>query len=685
MLRGAGPRATGARTFVALVTNPMAKIWQLQRGASVLPDGSVHFSVWAPRARRVRVRLTSDGEGEFELTERENGVFEASVRGARAGSEYGFVLDSEDKLLPDPVSRFQPHGVHGPSRVVDPRALSWTDDGWRGVAMRDLVIYELHVGTFTPEGTFEAIIPLLRGLRRELGVTAIEIMPVAQFPGSRNWGYDGVELYAVQNSYGGPDGLKALVNAAHAEGLAVILDCVYNHIGPEGNYLPLYGPYFTEKYKTPWGPALNYDDADSDEVRRYVVDNALYWVTEYHVDGLRLDAVHGIFDFSAKHLLQEIVENVHAQAAQVGRTVVVIGESDLNDPKLIRPIEQFGYGLDGQWSDDFHHAVHALLTEETLGYYSDFGGADQVAESLREPFVYDGCFSSHRRRRHGGSSEGLPREKFVVAIQNHDQIGNRASGDRLTTTLAPDQLRLAAALLLLSPYVPLIFMGQEYGETNPFQYFVSHGDPQLVEAVREGRRKEFEAFGWGDDVPDPHSEDTFQHSKLDRRRAAEAEHAAVFALYRDLLALRDEEPMLLPDGAAISVSEQDGCIVLLRQAKDAPDRHGGALLALFNCTRAQRDVPLPDALGSGRWTLRLTTDALGYGGQGRNVAEIGGEEMAVGAGTDAWSAAGSGGGADRGALGDGGPFDSPRRLMESESHKRMVAMPPWSAALYIRQ
>jgi maltooligosyltrehalose trehalohydrolase len=663
----------------------MAKIWQLQRGASALPDGGVQFSVWAPRAKRVRVRLTSEGEGEFELTQSENGVFETTVRGAAAGSEYGFVLDSEDKLLPDPVSRFQPHGVHGPSRVVDPRTFQWTDESWRGIAMRELVIYELHVGTFTREGTFEAIIPLLRGLRHELGVTAIEIMPVAQFPGSRNWGYDGVELYAVQNSYGGPDGLKALVNAAHAEGLAVILDCVYNHMGPEGNYLPLYGPYFTEKYKTPWGPALNYDDADSDEVRRYVVDNTLYWVTEYHVDGLRLDAVHGIFDFSAKHLLQEIVENVHAQAEQLGRNVVVIGESDLNDPKLIRPIDQFGFGLDGQWSDDFHHAVHALLTEEKLGYYSDFGRAEHVADSLREPFVYNGAFSAHRRRRHGGTSEGLPRERFVVAIQNHDQIGNRASGDRLSTTLAADQLRLAAALLLLSPYVPLMFMGEEYGETNPFQYFVSHGDPKLVEAVRAGRQKEFEAFGWGDDVPDPQSEETFERSKLDRERAAEPEHAAVYALYRDLLALREEEPMLLPDGASISVTEKEGCIVLLRHAKEVHDGNGGALVTVFNCTGVQRDVALPESLGGGRWTLRLTTDALGYGGQGRNVVEIGGEEMAVGAGTGAWSAEASAQGADRGALGDGGPFDSPRRLMESESAKRMLTMPPWSAAVYIRQ
>jgi maltooligosyltrehalose trehalohydrolase len=661
----------------------MANLWQLERGASVLPHdkdgGGVRFSVWAPRASRVRVRLTSGDEGEYELTRGENAVFETVVPNATVGTEYGFVLDENDKLVPDPVSRFQPHGVHGPSSVVDPNGFAWTDDGWRGVAMRDLVIYELHVGTFTPESSFAGVIPYLRGLRHELGVTAIEIMPVAQFPGARNWGYDGVELYAVQNSYGGPDGLKQLVNAAHAEGLAVILDVVYNHLGPEGNYLPLYGPYFTEKYKTPWGPALNYDDADSDEVRRYIVDNALHWVTEYHVDGLRLDAVHGIFDFSATHLLQEIAEAVHEQADQLGRQVVVIGESDLNDPKLIRPIEQYGYGLDGQWSDDFHHAVHALLTEETLGYYADFGHVDDVAASLEEPFVYNGSYSPHRRRRHGGESVGLPREKFVVAIQNHDQIGNRASGDRLSTVLAPDQLRLAAALLLLSPYVPLIFMGEEYGETNPFQYFVSHGDPQLVEAVRAGRSKEFEAFGWGDDVPDPQAEETFRRSMLDRARASRPEHAAMYQLYRDLLALRDEEPMLLPDGADITVGETQGCITMVRRPRGASDGKGGELVAVFNCTAESHEVSLPDGLG-GRWTLRLTTDATGYGGEGRSVEEIGGEELAVGAASaQSWNT-------ENESLGSGTSSSGPRRVLSADTAaKRAVVIPPWSAAVYIRQ
>jgi maltooligosyltrehalose trehalohydrolase len=543
--------------------------------------------------------------------------------------------------------------------------------------MRELVIYEMHIGTFTREGTFDAAVPFLRGLRRDLGVTAIEIMPVAQFPGSRNWGYDGVDLYAVQNSYGGPEGLKRLVNAAHAEGLAVILDVVYNHIGPEGNYLPLFGPYFTEKYKTPWGPALNYDDAESDQVRRFVVDNALYWTTEYHVDGLRLDAVHGIFDFSAKHLLQEIVEVVHGQAERLDRRVLVIGESDLNDPKLIRPILQHGYGLDGQWSDDFHHAVHAALTGEQKGYYADFGDVEDIAEALREPFVYAGDYSPHRRRRHGGSSMGLPRDKFVVALQNHDQVGNRATGDRLSTALSADQLRLAAALLLLSPYVPLLFMGQEYGETNPFQYFVSHGDPELVEAVRTGRRKEFESFGWGDDVPDPQAEETFRRSILDRHRAATPAHRAVFTLYRDLLALREEEPMLKPDAAQLSVMETEGCITLLRRAVGHGDGRGGAVLALFNCAAEPREASLPD-VGGGRWTLRLTTDATGYGGDGR-LTDDGQPVEAALAGAASWSGDGS-------SLGGGAAADAPRRLMETGTPAHAghrVTMPPWTAAVFI--
>ena len=645
----------------------MKGLWKLERGAAVLPaEQGVRFTVWAPNAKRVRVRVTcGQGTGEQELGRGEgDDVYTTVVRAARAGDDYVFLLDDDDQPLPDPVSRWQPEGVHGPSRVVDPAAFRWHDGGWRGVAMRDLSIYELHIGTFTDDGTFTAAIPFLRSLRRELGVSAIEIMPVAQFPGTRNWGYDGVELYAVQNSYGGPEGLKQLVDAAHREELAVILDVVYNHLGPEGNYLPRYGPYFTDKYKTPWGAALNYDDAGSDDVRRYMVENSLYWVTEYHIDGLRLDAVHGIFDFSAKHLLEEIAEEVHAQAARLGRRVLVIAESDLNDPKLVRPITEHGYGLDGQWSDDFHHAVHAALTGERLGYYADFGGPEWIAAALREPFVYAGAYSRHRNRRHGGSSVGLPREKFVVAIQNHDQVGNRAVGDRLATALSPERHRLAAALLLLSPYVPLIFMGQEYGETNPFQYFVSHSEPGLVDAVRTGRRQEFASFGWVDDVPDPQSEETFRRSVLDRTKTDHPDHASIFAFYRDLLALRNEEPMLRPDAADLSVEYSDGCITILRAPRVGAAQPMRSLLAIFNCTAEPAEVTLPEGEWTPQWESAGGRPALGVGSR---EADVGSRQFRV---------------PDRAT--DAQPDREFTRASPTVGVKILnsVTMPPWSAALY---
>ncbi|MFL5582196.1 MAG: malto-oligosyltrehalose trehalohydrolase, partial [Gemmatimonadaceae bacterium] len=521
-----------------------AAVWRLERGA-VVENGAVRFAVWAPRAGSVRVVIgEGDAAEEHDLEPRERGVFEGRVEGIGAGADYRYRLDEADPL-PDPVSRWQPAGVHGPSRVVDPEAFEWTDDGWRGRSMRDLVIYELHVGTFSPEGTFEGVIPRL-GALKELGVTALEIMPVAEFPGGRNWGYDGVHPYAPQSTYGGPEGLRRLVDAAHAEGLAVILDVVYNHLGPEGNYLGQYAPFFTDRYRTPWGGALNYDDVESDEVRRYFIDNALHWVTEYHVDGLRLDAVHAIFDFGARHVLEELATAVREQGRRLGREVVVIGESDLNDPRVVRPAERGGWGLDGQWSDDFHHAVHAALTGETDGYYADFGSVAHVAKALRDRFVYDGRYSAHRRRRHGAPCTDVPGERFVVCIQNHDQVGNRAAGERLSALLGFEQQKLAAALMLLAPYVPMLFMGEEYGEANPFQYFVSHGDRQLVEAVRQGRRREFAAFGWRTDVPDPQSEETFRNSCLDPDAGRRGRGAAMRALYRDLLALRRSQPALRP-------------------------------------------------------------------------------------------------------------------------------------------
>jgi maltooligosyltrehalose trehalohydrolase len=567
----------------------------------------VRFSVWAPNATRVAVRI--EGGATHRLTSSGGGVFEATVREARAGTDYRYVLD--DRVVPDAVSRHQPQGVHGPSRVVDPSHYRWRDTSWRGLEMADAVIYELHVGTFSEEGTFRAVIPHLRDLR-ELGITAIEVMPVAEFPGARNWGYDGVHLYAPQSTYGGPEALRALVDAAHAERLGVILDVVYNHLGPEGNYLEAYGPYFTRRYTTPWGPALNYDDAESDDVRRFIIDNALYWVTEFHIDGLRLDAIHGIFDFSPRHILRDIADAVHAQAALLGRRALVIAESDLNDPRVVRAPDACGYGLDAQWADDLHHAIHAALTGERNGYYADFGGIAPIATALRTPFVFDGRYSRHRKRTHGAPAIGVPRDRFVACIQNHDQVGNRALGDRIAVVVGFRKSALAAALLLLSPYVPLLFMGEEYGEANPFQYFVSHGDPKLIEAVREGRRKEFENFGWGDDLPDPQATDTFERSRLDRRRIEMPEHAAMRALYRDLLRVRRDEGALRPGEAEVRVAhdEADAWIALaLASARGRP------LMVLFNLSEAERRIPAATS-APGTWTLLLSTDATTYGGCG---------------------------------------------------------------------
>ena len=424
------------------------------------------FFAWAPRAKRVDIRLLSPVAETLPMTRLEGGYWHLSADGIPPGTDYAYRLD--DSLeRPDPASFFQPQGVHGPSRIVDHASFAWSHRNWRGLPLEELVIYELHVGTFTPEGTFDAIIPRL-GALRDLGITALELMPVAQFPGSCNWGYDGASPFAVQNSYGGPEGLKTLVDACHGHGLAVILDVVYNHLGPEGNYLRDFGPYFTDRYRTPWGEAVNFDGPGSDEVRRYFIANALYWLDVYQIDCLRLDAVHAIFDFSAKPFLQELAEQVRAFAGETGRHCLLIAESDLNDVRVIRPPEQGGYGLHAQWNDDFHHALHALLTSETQGYYRDFGRLEDLAAAYREGFVYDWRYSPYRRRRHGSSSADRPGCQLVVCSQNHDQTGNRPAGERLIELAGFEAAKLAAAAVLFAPAVPWLFMGEEYGETAPF-------------------------------------------------------------------------------------------------------------------------------------------------------------------------------------------------------------------------
>lgn len=444
--------------------------------------------------------------------------------------------------LPDPASRLQPEGVHGPSQVVAAGS-SWTDANWRGLSLPEYVFYELHVGTFSAEGTFDGVIPHLDTLK-ELGITAVEIMPVAQFPGDRNWGYDGVYPFAVQNSYGGPEGLRRLVDGCHARGLAAVLDVVYNHLGPEGNYFREFAPYFTDRYRTPWGDAINFDGPGSDEVRRYFIENALSWVCDFHIDALRLDAVHAIYDHSARPFLGELAEAVRNAGVRLGRRIYTIPESDLNDARLVLSPDVGGLGLSAQWSDDFHHAVHTLITGEDAGYYRDFGGVAALGKAYGEGFVYTGEYSPCRGRRHGTSARNIRASRLVVFVQNHDQTGNRKTGERLGHLVSFDSLKLAAGVMILSPFLPLLFMGEEYGETAPFQYFVSHSDPDLVEAVRSGRRAEFASFGWADDVPDPQSAATFLRSKLNHGLRKEGRHRTLQEFYSELLRLRKTLPAL---------------------------------------------------------------------------------------------------------------------------------------------
>ncbi len=587
--------------------------FRLERGAWLQPEGGVLFSVWAPHATGVEVRLEKpDALPPLPLRDEGGGVFRGHVAGAGAGADYRFRLDG-GPWLADPVSRFQPEGVHGPSRVVDPDAFVWSDAGWRGVARRDLVIYELHVGTASERGDFAGVAARL-GALAELGVTALELMPLAAFPGRRNWGYDGVFPYAPQASYGGPLGLRRLVDAAHGAGLAVLLDVVYNHLGPEGNVLPAYGPYFSERHRTPWGAALNFDGPESDEVRRYFLDNALHWLAEYHLDGLRLDAVHAIVDLSARPFLAELADAVRALEPALGRPLHLIAESDANDPRLVRPSTAGGLGLDAVWSDDFHHAVHAALTGERAGYYADYGSTAAIAKSFEDAFVYDGAYSAHRRRRHGAPARDVARDRFVVCIQNHDQIGNRARGERLETLLEPAACRLAASLLLLVPGLPLLFMGEEWGETAPFLYFVDHEDAALLEAVREGRRREFAGFGFGAEVPDPGAPETFARSRLDPAREQSAAGEARRRLYARLLALRRAEPALAPDAARVRTRHDESGRWLAIEYEGARPLFAAAALGPESAR-----IVSPDAARG--WRRVFASEDARFGGAGEKAPE----------------------------------------------------------------
>ncbi len=590
----------------------MNELPPLSLGATPLPDGRCGFCVYAPAAAKVEVRLLSPGERTVPLSRDDRGYHRGTADDAPPGTLYRYRLDG-GRELPDPASRFQPGGVHGPSQVVDRSGFPWEDGEWKGLALESYVLYELHVGTFSPAGTFDAVIPRLEDLR-DLGVTAVELMPVAQFPGGRNWGYDGACPFAVQVTYGGPDALKRLVNACHRRELAVVLDVVYNHLGPEGNYLAEFGPYFTDRYRTPWGAALNFDGPGSDEVRRYFLENALSWLTEFRFDALRLDAIHGIVDESAYPFLAELADEIRKLAERTERKVYLIPESDRNDARVVTPGDRGGLGLSAQWNDDFHHAVHALLTGERNGYYRDFGRLEHLARAYADGFVYAGQYSSFRRRRHGNSSRHVAARKFVVFTQNHDQVGNRLGGERLASLVPFEALKLAAGAVLLSPYLPLLFMGEEYGETAPFLYFVSHSDPALVEAVRSGRRKEFAAFRWEGEIPDPQDEGTFARSRIAPRPPESGRGRTLRDFYRELLMLRKDHPVLSSlskEDMEVTVCENENVLLVRRW------RGGGQTAAFFHFGTGPVSLALP--LPPGRWEKLVDSAHERWGGSGSAV------------------------------------------------------------------
>jgi maltooligosyltrehalose trehalohydrolase len=552
----------------------------------------VILSVWAPRAKSVEL-VTA--ERRMPLAARPGGHWEAGIEPSTLRGGYRYSIDGGTPL-PDPRSRWQPAGVHGASHLVDLEALRERPaPRFTPVPLGDAVIYELHMGTFTPAGTYSGARERLAHLV-ELGVTHVELMPLATFPGRRGWGYDGVDLFAPLPAYGTPEDLAAFVDACHERGLAVLLDVVYNHLGPDGNYLGAYGPYFTDRVKTPWGEAVNYDGAGSDEVRRYVIDNAIMWLRDYRFDGLRLDAVHAILSFGATHILEDLADAVRALADESRRDLVLIAESDLNDPRLIRPAARGGFGLNAHWADDFHHALHRYFTGETAGYYADFQGLEDIAAALTRGYVYQGQYSRFRQRRHGRPPTGTTPDQLVVFAQNHDQIGNRARGERLSMMLELPELKAIAALTLLAPFVPLVFQGEEWGARTPFLYFTDHEDKELGRLVSEGRAREFESFRWAGEIPDPQALETFERSRLDWSELDRPGHAQLLYWYRRLIALRREHPenqkRIKPNVKFDAASKWLRCDY-------------GGLAALFNFADRPRAVPMP----TGKWTPALSSDA----------------------------------------------------------------------------
>jgi len=566
-------------------------------GARLLEDGRCEFRVWAPSHEHVELHVVAPVDRRVAMEKTDGGYHEVVVDDCPEGTRYFFVVGENER--PDPASRSQPEGVHRASEVMG-RDFEWHDPHWTGVALEDYVLYELHVGTFTAHGTFDAIIPRLDELK-DLGITAIELLPIGQFPGTRNWGYDGTYVGAAQHSYGGARALKRLVDACHQRGLAILLDVVYNHLGPEGNYLAEFAPYFTDRYKTPWGLAVNFDGPYSDDVRWFFIHNALQWLDEFHIDGLRVDAVHAIVDHSAEPFLQDLTRAVHALGEARGRRVYAIAESDLNDPRVITPHEDYGLGFDSQWSDDYHHSLHRILTGESDGYYEGFSGhPSDLARVLQTGYLYTGQHSPYRRRKYGALPKTSDGAQFVVSAQNHDQVGNRMMGERLAALVCVEKVRIAAAAIVLSPFVPMLFMGEEYGELAPFQYFTSHGDPELIEAVRKGRLEEFDDFTWEGEPPDPHDEQTYVRSKLNWSLVNRDEHASIRRLYKLLLALRRDTPALRRlDLRAVETHADDERRLLLVRREN--------VLIAFNFGEKAQCIDIPFATAG--WEALLDTGA----------------------------------------------------------------------------
>jgi maltooligosyltrehalose trehalohydrolase len=552
-------------------------------------DGNCSFVVWAPEKEEVILHLLDPADRKVSMLKGRFGYHRVELKDIRPGTRYFYQPDGK-KDLPDPASFHQPEGVHGPSAVVDHCEYQWSDHHWHGIPFGDLILYELHVGTFTDEGTFEAIIPRLKELR-SIGINAIELMPVAQFPGNRNWGYDAVYPYAVQHSYGGPNGLKKLVDACHQNGIAVFLDVVYNHLGPEGNYFAEFAPYFTKQYSTPWGQAINFDGEWSDGVREYFSDNTVYWFRHFHIDGLRIDAVHMAFDSGAVNFWELMHGKINRLQQSIGRPLYTIAESDLNSPKIVKGPEAGGFGFTAQWLDDFHHALYVLLDTKGKNRYADFGLMEQLAKAYTDGFVHSGEYVTFRKRKHGASSAGVRGDKFVIFNLNHDQVGNRVRGERLCMLVDKQRLKIAAAAIFLAPYIPMLFMGEEYADESPFFYFVSHSDKELIKAVQAGRKKEFENYKWSAEPPDPQDEETFNASKLRWTKKSEGKHREILEWHKQLITLRQSHPVLRnfnKNDIRAYVIGQEG-IVLHRDDENGLQQ----LLCVFNFSEKPVEARLP--------------------------------------------------------------------------------------------